>query len=155
MTKISSNRNAPPEAILTATAPLAERLRPRTLDDFVGQEHLTGEGSLLLAIAESRAIGSMILWGPPGYVPPSSIHKCPLTDPDRCGKTTLARLLATTVDATFKELSATSSGIADVKNIFDEAKRNLKLTGRRTILFMDEIQRFNKAQQVRLFYSSH
>ncbi|KAG8805236.1 hypothetical protein FRC19_008010 [Serendipita sp. 401] len=75
-------------------------------------------------------MGSMILWGPPG-----------------CGKTTLARLLATTVDATFKELSATSSGIGDVKTIFEEAKRTLKLTGRRTILFMDEIQRFNKAQQ--------
>jgi putative ATPase len=67
----------------------------------------------------------------------------------RCGKTTLARLLATTVDAIFKELSATNSGTSDVKAIFDEAKRTLKLTGKRTILFMDEIQRFNKAQQVR------
>ncbi|KAG8768841.1 hypothetical protein FRC15_004899, partial [Serendipita sp. 397] len=118
------------ETGLSASAPLAEKLRPRTLQDFVGQDHLTGENSLLLSLIESRAMGSMILWGPPG-----------------CGKTTLARLLATTVDATFKELSATSSGIGDVKTIFEEAKRTLKLTGRRTILFMDEIQRFNKAQQ--------
>lgn len=115
---------------LAVSAPLAERLRPRQLSDFVGQKHLTGEGSLLLSIVESRAIGSMILWGPPG-----------------CGKTTLARLLSTTVDAIFKELSATNSGTSDVKAIFDEAKRTLKLTGKRTILFMDEIQRFNKAQQ--------
>lgn len=118
------------DAALTASAPLAEKLRPRVLSDFVGQEHLIGDGSLLLSLVESRAIGSMILWGPPG-----------------CGKTTLARLLSTSTDGIFKELSATSSGIADVKKIFDEAKRTLKLTGKRTILFMDEIQRFNKAQQ--------
>jgi putative ATPase len=130
-----SNQTQKSDKALLESAPLAERLRPRTLEDFVGQEHLTGEDSLLFSIMESRSIGSMILWGPPG-----------------CGKTTLARLLATTVDSVFKELSATSSGISDVKAVFDEAKRTLKLTGKRTVLFMDEIQRFNKAQQVCLSY---
>ncbi|CCA68520.1 related to MGS1-Maintenance of Genome Stability 1 [Serendipita indica DSM 11827] len=129
-TQMSNKSSKASEEVLAASAPLAERLRPRRLEDFVGQEHLTGDSSLLLQLVESQAIGSMILWGPPG-----------------CGKTTLARLLSKSVNATFKELSATSSGTSDVKAIFDEAKRSLKLTGKRTILFMDEIQRFNKAQQ--------
>ncbi|KAF8750701.1 P-loop containing nucleoside triphosphate hydrolase protein [Rhizoctonia solani] len=102
---------------LTDAAPLAERMRPKSLDELVGQEHLVGKGSLLR-------------WGPPGS-----------------GKTTIARMLASHTDATFTELSATSSGTADVRAIFEAAKAGLKLSGRRTMLFMDEIQRFNKAQQ--------
>ncbi|KEP48816.1 ATPase WRNIP1-like protein C26H5,02c [Rhizoctonia solani 123E] len=115
---------------LTDAAPLAERMRPKTLDELVGQEHLVGKGSLLRGLMESGTTGSMILWGPPGS-----------------GKTTIARMLASHTDATFTELSATSSGTAEVRAIFEAAKAGLKLSGRRTMLFMDEIQRFNKAQQ--------
>ncbi|KAG8688634.1 hypothetical protein FRC08_011323 [Ceratobasidium sp. 394] len=115
---------------LADVAPLAERMRPKTLDDLVGQEHLIGKGSLLRGLMVSGSTGSMIFWGPPGS-----------------GKTTLARLLASHTSATFTELSATSSGTSEVRAIFESAKSQLKLTGRRTILFVDEIQRFNKAQQ--------
>ncbi|KAF9813020.1 hypothetical protein IEO21_05806 [Rhodonia placenta] len=118
---------------LQSAAPLAERLRPSSLDEFVGQPHLTGPGSLLMHLLGSGATGSMIFWGPPG-----------------CGKTTLARLLAKRTDAIFKELSATDSGISDVRAVVEEAKGVLALTGRqavRTILFLDEVHRFNKAQQ--------
>ncbi|KAH9892738.1 P-loop containing nucleoside triphosphate hydrolase protein [Cubamyces lactineus] len=115
---------------LQSAAPLAERLRPHTLEEFVGQPHLTGPGSLLMSQLDRGATGSIIFWGPPG-----------------CGKTTLARLLAKRTNAVFKELSATDSGIADVRAVVDEAKNLLALTGRRTILFLDEVHRFNKAQQ--------
>ncbi|EKM54373.1 uncharacterized protein PHACADRAFT_210174 [Phanerochaete carnosa HHB-10118-sp] len=115
---------------LSAAAPLAERLRPQSLDEFVGQPHLTGPSSLLMNLTRSGSFGSLILWGPPG-----------------CGKTTLSRLLAKAVDATFKELSATDSGIADVRSVAEEAKGLMNLTGRRTILFLDEVHRFNRAQQ--------
>ncbi|KAG8746621.1 hypothetical protein FRC10_004223 [Ceratobasidium sp. 414] len=115
---------------LADVAPLAERMRPKSLDDLVGQEHLVGKGSLLRGLMESGSTGSMIFWGPPGS-----------------GKTTLARLLASHTSATFTELSATSSGTSQVRAIFESAKSQLKLAGRRTILFVDEIQRFNRAQQ--------
>lgn len=115
---------------LAAAAPLAERLRPQSLDQFIGQPHLTGPNSLLMNLVRSGSFGSLILWGPPG-----------------CGKTTLSRLLAKAVDATFKELSATDSGIADVRSVAEEAKGLMNLTGRRTILFLDEVHRFNRAQQ--------
>ncbi|KAI0335056.1 P-loop containing nucleoside triphosphate hydrolase protein [Cubamyces sp. BRFM 1775] len=115
---------------LRSAAPLAERLRPQSLEEFVGQPHLTGAGSLLMSQLDRGATGSIIFWGPPG-----------------CGKTTLARLLAKRTNAVFKELSATDSGIADVRAVVDEAKNLLALTGRRTILFLDEVHRFNKAQQ--------
>ncbi|TDL21712.1 P-loop containing nucleoside triphosphate hydrolase protein [Rickenella mellea] len=115
---------------LEKAAPLAERLRPRTLADFVGQPHLTGPGSLLMNLIESGSSGSMIFWGPPG-----------------CGKTTLARLLAKQSDAVFKELSATVVGIKEVREVFEEAKGQLTLLGRKTILFLDEVHRFNKSQQ--------
>ncbi|RDX54985.1 P-loop containing nucleoside triphosphate hydrolase protein [Lentinus brumalis] len=115
---------------LQSAAPLAERLRPRLLEEFVGQPHLTEPGSLLRSHLDRGATGSIIFWGPPG-----------------CGKTTLARLLAKRTDAVFKELSATDSGIADVRAVVEEAKSLLALTGRRTILFLDEVHRFNKAQQ--------
>ncbi|THH28650.1 hypothetical protein EUX98_g5532 [Antrodiella citrinella] len=116
--------------ILSSTAPLAERLRPRSLEDFVGHENVIGPDSLLTSMLKGGSTGSMILWGPPG-----------------CGKTTLARLMARNTDAIFKELSATDSNIADVRAVAEEAKGVLSLTGRRTILFLDEVHRFNKAQQ--------
>ncbi|KIJ61352.1 hypothetical protein HYDPIDRAFT_159710 [Hydnomerulius pinastri MD-312] len=115
---------------IKANAPLAERLRPQSLSEFVGQRHLTGPDSLLMNMLQSGKLGSIIFWGPPG-----------------CGKTTLSRLLAREANCTFKELSATSSGINDVRIVFEEAKASLALTGRKTVLFLDEIHRFNKAQQ--------
>ncbi|EIN11291.1 P-loop containing nucleoside triphosphate hydrolase protein [Punctularia strigosozonata HHB-11173 SS5] len=115
---------------LEAAAPLAERLRPQSLEEFVGQPHLVGKDALLVSSLERGSVGSIILWGPPG-----------------CGKTTLARLLAKRTDAVFKELSATVVGINDVRAVFDEAKNVLQLTGRKTILFLDEIHRFTRSQQ--------
>jgi putative ATPase len=115
---------------MSALAPLAIRLRPRTLDEFVGQEQVLGEGSALrLAIGEDR-VGSMILYGPPGS-----------------GKTTLARIVAETTGAHFEELSAVSATVKDVREVLAAARERLGANGRRTILFLDEIHRFNKAQQ--------
>jgi putative ATPase len=115
---------------LPEVAPLALRLRPRTLEEFLGQRHVLDEGSALrLAIEQDRA-GSMILYGPPGS-----------------GKTTLARVVANTTGATFEELSAVSASVADVRAVIAAARDRLGATGQRTILFLDEIHRFNKAQQ--------
>jgi putative ATPase len=117
-------------ARLPEVAPLALRLRPSTLDEFVGQEQVLGEASALrLAIAEDR-VGSMILYGPPGS-----------------GKTTLARIVAHTTGAHFEELSAVSATVKDVREVLANARERLGAEGRRTILFLDEIHRFNKAQQ--------
>ncbi len=111
-------------------APLAQRLRPRSLDEFVGQEHVLGERSALrLAIAEDR-VRSSIFYGPPGT-----------------GKTTLARIVAATTGAEFEELSAVSATVKDVREVLARARERLGFSGRRTILFLDEIHRFNKAQQ--------
>jgi putative ATPase len=115
---------------LPEIAPLALRLRPQRLDDFVGQEHILGEGSALrLAIEEDRA-GSMILYGPPGS-----------------GKTTLARIVANRTGAEFEELSAVSATVSDVRATIARGRERLGANGQRTILFLDEIHRFNKAQQ--------
>ena len=117
-------------ARLSDVAPLAIRLRPSTLDEFVGQEQVLGEGSALrLAIAEDR-VGSMILYGPPGS-----------------GKTTLARIVANTTGAHFEELSAVSATVKDVREVLAAARERLGASDQRTILFLDEIHRFNKAQQ--------
>ena len=122
---------------LQSAAPLAERLRPRSLDEFVGQPHLTEPGSLLMSHLGRGATGSIIFWGPPGCVSvPVLRDTAPLVSSltqawaRRCGKTTLARLLASRTDAVFKELSATDSGIADVRSVVEEAKNLLALTGR-------------------------
>ena len=111
-------------------APLAQRLRPRTLDELVGQKHILGEGSALRrAIAEDR-VRSSIFYGPPGS-----------------GKTTLARIVAASTGAAFEELSAVSATVKDVREVLARARERLGTSGRRTILFLDEIHRFNKAQQ--------
>jgi putative ATPase len=117
-------------ARLPEVAPLALRLRPQTLDEFVGQGHVLGEGSALrLAIAEDR-VQSVVFYGPPGT-----------------GKTTLARIIARVTGAEFEELSAVSATVAQVREVLARARERLGSTGRRTILFLDEIHRFNKAQQ--------
>jgi putative ATPase len=111
-------------------APLAERLRPRTLDDVVGQSHLLGPGKPLRLAFEARKPHSMILWGPPGV-----------------GKTTLARLMAQAFDAEFTAISAVFSGVKDIREAVSRAQLELQQSGRHTILFVDEVHRFNKAQQ--------
>ena len=113
-----------------AAAPLAEKLRPRSLDQVVGQKHLLGPGKPLCAAFESGKPHSMILWGPPGS-----------------GKTTIARLMAQAFDAEFIALSAVLSGVKDIRDAVQAAEHALTASGRRTILFVDEVHRFNKAQQ--------
>ena len=117
------------EQPVSADAPLAARMRPRTLDEFVGQEDAVGPGSMLRGVLEHGRLPSIILWGPPG-----------------CGKTTLARILAGGVEAEFVAVSAVSSGVADLRKVVAESQAR-RVGGRRTVLFIDEIHRFNKAQQ--------
>ena len=112
-----------------APRPLADRLRPATLAEVVGQDHLLGPGGPLAAMVAARRLSSLILWGPPGV-----------------GKTTIARLLAGATDLAFEQLSAIFSGVADLRRVF-EAARMRRASGRGTLLFVDEIHRFNKAQQ--------
>ena len=115
---------------LDRQAPLAARMRPRTFDDFVGQEHIIGPGTVLRKAIESDQLPSIILWGPPGT-----------------GKTTLAYLVAATTKSHFSPISAVASGVADLRRIAAEAQERLGMHGQRTVLFIDEIHRFNKAQQ--------
>lgn len=110
---------------MNSSAPLAERMRPQTLDDLVGQEHLTGKGSILRTAIENGKIPSMILWGPPGT-----------------GKTTIANIIAHTLNVLYFQLSAISSGVKEIREVIETAKKQ-----QHTILFIDEIHRFNKGQQ--------
>ena len=114
----------------TPEAPLAERLRPKTIDEVVGQSHLLGENKPLRLAFQSGKLPSMILWGPPGV-----------------GKTTLARLIANSADAEFIPISAVLSGIKDIRDAVERAELTLQQHGRKTILFVDEVHRFNKGQQ--------
>ena len=111
-------------------APLAVRMRPRTLDEVVGQRHLLGEGAPLRRLVEQDAPLSVVLWGPPGT-----------------GKTTLAMTIANTTHRRWRELSAVTAGVKDVREVIEEAKRALGETGRQTVLFIDEVHRFSKTQQ--------
>ncbi len=115
---------------VTAPQPLAARMRPRTLDEFVGQQHLVGPGKLLRRAIEADRITSLILFGPPGT-----------------GKTALAHIIAHTTQAQFEPLNATSAGVGDLREAIARTKERARLDGKRTILFVDEIHRFNKAQQ--------
>ena len=112
-----------------APRPLADRLRPRQLSDVVGQDHILGPDGALTRMLETRTLGSLIFWGPPGT-----------------GKTTVARLLADTTDLHFEQISAVFSGVADLKKAFEEARARRE-SGKGTLLFVDEVHRFNKAQQ--------
>jgi len=113
-----------------ASRPLAEKMRPKNLDEFVGQKHIVGKGSLIHNAIEKDRIFSMILWGPPG-----------------CGKTTLARIIAGETSSYFVHFSAVLSGIKEIRSVIEEARNQQRLYRKKTILFVDEIHRFNKAQQ--------
>ncbi len=114
---------------VNASKPLAEKMRPTSLDDFVGQQHIVGKGSLLRRAILADKLGSCIFYGPPG-----------------CGKTTLAHIIASTTHSDFVQMNAVSSGVADAKKVIEDAKNRLELYGTRTYLMLDECHRWNKAQ---------
>ena len=111
-------------------SPLAARLRPRTLDEVVGQSHIIGKDKLLYRAIQADKISSVVLYGPPGT-----------------GKTTLAKVIANTTSADFMQINATVAGKKDMEEVIEKAKSNMAMYGKRTILFIDEIHRFNKSQQ--------
>ena len=110
--------------------PLAERLRPKTLDEYIGQKHLVGPGAILRKMIDAGRISSFILWGPPGV-----------------GKTTIAQIIANKLETPFYTLSAVTSGVKDVREVIDRAKSNRFFSQSSPILFIDEIHRFSKSQQ--------
>ncbi|MDE6357685.1 MAG: AAA family ATPase, partial [Eubacteriales bacterium] len=116
--------------ILKKEAPLANRLRPETLEEFIGQEHIVGKDTLLYRAIKADKITSLIFYGPSGT-----------------GKTTLAKVIAKTTKSNFSRLNGVFSGTKDIKEIVETAKNNLAINGKKTILFVDEIHRFNKSQQ--------
>src|SRR5438874_4980795 len=118
------------EANMKKAQPLAARMRPRTLDEFVGQEHFIGPGKLLRRVLQADRLSSVIFYGPPGS-----------------GKTALAHVIAQHTCCQFRQLNAVASGIKDVREVLDQARRDLEDTGQRTILFVDELHRFNRTQQ--------
>ena len=118
------------EENLKRQAPLADRMRPQTLDEFIGQEHVLGEGKFLNRSIKADRINSMIFYGPPGT-----------------GKTSLAMIISNTTNMIFERISAVTSGVKDIRMVIDKAEENLKFYNKRTILFIDEIHRFNKSQQ--------
>ena len=119
----------------SAAPPLAERMRPASLDAFAGQKHLVGAGKMLRTAIENDELFSLIFWGPPGV-----------------GKTTLARIIARETKSDFHAISAVTSGVSDIRKVIEKAKTNKRISGRRTVLFIDEIHRFNKAQQDALLH---
>src|SRR6478736_7021146 len=127
MASLFDDDSSPHEAALP---PLAERMRPRSFDEFVGQQEMLAPGKPLREAIERDLLQSIILWGPPGT-----------------GKTTLARIIADTTRARFVSFSAVLAGIKEIRDVMAEAERQRRATGRRTIVFIDEIHRFNKAQQ--------
>ena len=118
------------EANLRKAQPLAARMRPRTVEEFVGQEHFFGPGKLLRRMLQADRLGSLIFYGPPGT-----------------GKTALAHVIAQHTQRRFQQLNAVSTGVKEVRDVLEEARSELETGGRRTILFIDELHRFNRAQQ--------
>ncbi|MCK4344654.1 MAG: AAA family ATPase, partial [Bacteroidales bacterium] len=110
--------------------PLAERIRPTSIDEIIGQEHLVGDNGAIRKIIQSGVLSSIILWGPPGT-----------------GKTTLAKLITSETKVDFHQISAVTSGVSDLKKVIEKAKYNRRTLDRPTVIFIDEIHRFNKAQQ--------
>ena len=117
------------EEVARTNAPLYERMRPTSLEEFVGQKHIVGPNTLLSRAIKSNRLGSCIFYGPPG-----------------CGKTTLANIIANTFNGKFVKLNAVSSGVTDAKKIIDQAKKDMEIYGKKTYLLLDECHRWNKAQ---------
>src|SRR6202789_1414828 len=127
---MSTNLFTPDEKVIPADSPLSARMRPRSLEEYVGQKHILGEGKLLTRAIEADRVSSLILYGPPGV-----------------GKTTLALCIATKTKSHFEKINAVASNVEEMRKILAAAQNRRSTSGRKTILFIDEIHRFNKAQQ--------